>query len=499
MLHLQEQISVAIQKHRLLMPRQRLLVAVSGGIDSMVLLHVLASLAPERGWELTVAHLNHQLRGVSSLADERLVRRTAKAMRLPIVVSRANVRAWAKQHRLSLEMAAREIRHEFLARTALGRNISRIALAHHQDDQLEHFFLRFLRGSGGQGLAGMKWLGPSPSNPNVSLIRPLLDCPKEVIREYASNLGLRFREDASNASLDIHRNRIRHELLPLLRRRYQPGLAKSILRVMSIVGAESDFVTCEAESWLQRYGNGAISPERRKERPGSAQLRKRVDLPSDQFDQLPVALQRRIIQLQLIQQGITPDYDLVEHLRQSPQKPVEISVATVKQSVRSPELSSTSNGPENSILRLIRDGEQIVRQVPHLDFGQGIRKIDLNRPGAMSWHNVRLVWRAESCADEQRPKRKPGFELFDADTVGLDAVIRHWQPGDRFQPIGMKSAVKLQDLFVNQKLSRDERRRRLLATTASGEIFWVEGLRISERFKLTGRTIRRLHWGWQRL
>jgi tRNA(Ile)-lysidine synthase len=498
-LHLQQQIRAAVQKHRLLKPRQRLLVAVSGGIDSMVLLHVLASLAPEHGWDLTVAHLNHQLRGVSSLADERLVRRTAKAMRLPIVVSRANVRAWAKKHRLSLEMAAREIRHEFLVRTALRRHISQIALAHHQDDQLEHFFLRFLRGSGGQGLAGMKWLGPSPSNPNVSLIRPLLDCPKEDIREYASNLGLRFREDASNASLDIQRNRIRHELLPLLRRRYQPGLAKSILRVMSIVGAESDFVTCEAESWLRRQANGAVSAPDRMKRPGQAHRRKPQDFPFDEFEQLPVALQRRIIQLQLIQQGITPDFDLVEHLRQYPEKPVEVSMASVKPTVRSPGLSPTRAGPETSMLRLVRDSALIVRQVPRLEFGHGFRKIDLSQPGRLDWRRVRFDWRTEDSAGELRLKQKPGVEFFDADAVGLGAIIRHWQPGDRFQPIGMKSAAKLQDLFVNQKLSRDERRRCLLATTASGEIYWVEGLRISERFKLTRRTIRRLHWAWQRL
>src|SRR5271165_2668493 len=158
----------------------------------MVLLHVLHELSREARWKLTVAHLNHQLRGASSLADERLVRRTAKDLKLPVVVGRADVRAFGKARKLSVEMAARKLRHDFLARAAVQRKIPSVALAHQMDDQLELFFLRLLRGSGGEGLAGMKWSSLSPSNEAITLVRPLLNCSKDALLEHATQRGLPF-------------------------------------------------------------------------------------------------------------------------------------------------------------------------------------------------------------------------------------------------------------------------------------------------------------------
>src|SRR5205814_10548712 len=145
----------------------------------------------------------HQLRGRSSAVDERLGRQAAGKLRLPVLVERAEVRRFARAHKLSLEMAARQVRHDFLARAAAQKSIPTVALAHHADDQLELFFLRLLRGSGGEGLAGMKWRNPSPSDPKIELVRPLLDQPKSALRAYAAQRKIRFREDASNALLEI--------------------------------------------------------------------------------------------------------------------------------------------------------------------------------------------------------------------------------------------------------------------------------------------------------
>src|SRR5205814_10668984 len=142
-----------------------------------------------------------------SLADEQLVRRRAAELKLPVLVQRANVRAFASRHKVSLEMAARKLRHDFLARAALKYDMRSIALAHHLDDQVELFFLRLFRGSGVSGLSGMKWKSPSPANPVVTLVRPLLDCPKSALVEFAREKKIKFREDASNACLDIRRNR----------------------------------------------------------------------------------------------------------------------------------------------------------------------------------------------------------------------------------------------------------------------------------------------------
>jgi len=137
------------------------------------------------------------------------------------------VKEFARKSKLSIEMAARRLRHEFVARAAKERKIRVIALAHHADDQVELFFLRVLRGAGGEGLAGMKWRSPSPVNSKIMLVRPLLDATKAGLRGFARESKISFREDATNTSLNVPRNRVRNELLPLLLHHYQPALAKN--------------------------------------------------------------------------------------------------------------------------------------------------------------------------------------------------------------------------------------------------------------------------------
>ena len=227
-----QRVEVEIQNRKLLSRGQKILVAVSGGVDSMVLLHTLHSLAKENRWKIFVAHFNHQLRGRASDADEKLVRVTAKKLRLKFFTSGADVKAFAVQSKLSVEMAARKLRHEFLARIAREQKISAIALAHHADDQVELFFLRLLRGAGGESLAGMKWRSPSPADKKISLVRPLLGCAKAELLAFAGENKICFREDTSNFSTDFLRNKIRNELLPLLRKNYQPAVDKTVLCLM---------------------------------------------------------------------------------------------------------------------------------------------------------------------------------------------------------------------------------------------------------------------------
>lgn len=472
----------------------------------MVLLQVLHELSRESGWKLTVAHLNHQLRGPSSLADERLVGRIARDLKLPSVVARANVRDFASEHGLSIEMAARLLRHQFLARTAVQNKIPSLALAHHRDDQLELFFLRLFRGSGGQGLTGLKWSSPSPSIRTITLVRPLLDCSKQDLLEYAAKREVPFRDDASNLCLDIQRNRIRHQLLPLLRREYQPGLSQTILRAMDLLGAENEFLTSAAESWLRenrRAGlagsEGLADDQHDRSKPKPAQGRRAPAVTP--FEGLAVAVQRRCLQLQLHRLGIAPDYDLVEHLRLDCKRPIEVSQNRIGPSASLGAETPRLDKPTGPPLRLVCTNGQIVPLPPAETgpFHRGFTELDLRKAGKRDWHGVRLAWQVCESPGFRRPEPSVGSEVFDATNVGPTAVIRHWQPGDRFQPIGMDRAVKLQDLFVNQKVPRERRRHLLVAATVEGKLFWVESLRISERFKLTPTTIRGLHWSWRRL
>ena len=284
------QVEESIASRKLVRDDQKILVAVSGGLDSMVLLHALHELSGAHRWRLTVAHFNHQLRGSDSDADERLVSNTARSLDWPMVTGRADVAQAARAAGISLEMAGRKLRHDFLARTAKKQRIRFIALAHHADDQVELFFLRLLRGTGGQGLAGMKWSNPSASDPSITLIRPLLDQTKDHLREMAMAVGIQFSEDVTNTSLDIQRNRLRIELLPLLRKHYQPRLSERVARLMELVGAEAELATILAERWLT--------------------AKRRV-----KFEILAVAVQRQALYLQLSRLGHRPDFDLVERLR----------------------------------------------------------------------------------------------------------------------------------------------------------------------------------------
>jgi tRNA(Ile)-lysidine synthase len=470
-----------IQYRRLLKPGQAVLVAVSGGLDSMTLLHVLHKLSSRHRWRLTVAHFNHRLRGRSSDADEKLVRQTAAAMKLPFVAGQANVREFAQKSKLSVEMAARKLRHDFFARAAMERKIRVIALAHHADDQVELFFLRVLRGAGGEGLAGMKWRSPSPVDSKIMLVRPLLDATKAELRGFAHEGKILFREDATNTSLDLPRNRVRNELLPLLQRRYQPALTKTVLRLMEIVGAEADLAGEAARQWLvsKRKIEHAPRPVPLPARRGEGGHRQAGPGEGIVFKDLPVAVQRRALQLQLAELGVSVDFDLVEQLRKSANRFVSV----------------------NSTLSVLRDAAGGVKLRTWLpaEFNASKLAVDLaGRAGEVTFDGVRVCWWFDAAKKFKRPAARPAGESFDADKVGGRITLRHWRPGDRFQPIGLKSPVKLQDLFTNRKIPRARRRELMVAAAENDEVFWVEGLRISENFKLTPQTKRRLVWRWQR-
>ena len=443
-----------LRRHSLLPEDGRVVVAVSGGTDSVVLLDLFHRVAVRDGLHLVVAHANHQLRGDASDHDETFVLRLAARLGHPAVSGRLDVRAEMARARTSVEMSARKLRHAFLVRTAVEQRASVIALAHHADDQAELFLLRLLRGAGGEGLGGMAWNSPSSADPSRTLVRPLLGLSKADLVAHLKAKRLESREDSSNKDRDILRNRVRHELLPMLEQDFTPAIRDVLCRAAEVVGTEAGFVKQAAEQWSAATA-----------RPD--------------FSTLHPALQRAVLREQLREAGHEGGFDLVEKLRQGK------AAVTVAAGGR---LAHDGNGR-------IRIG---VRPAPPR-FRDEALTIDLGAGrGTVDFGGGRLEWRVRAARGPKRPAAAAGREQLDADRVGPVLRLRHWRAGDRFRPLGSPGSAKIQDLFVDRKIPASERRGRVLAEATGGELCWIEGLPPGEAFKLTPATGRQLELRWVR-
>jgi tRNA(Ile)-lysidine synthase len=275
---------------RKFLPDGRYLVGVSGGRDSVALLHYLI----EAGYtNLIVCHLNHQLRGRSSTADARFVEKLAGKCDLNIEVAATNVRALAKKEKISMEAAAREARYKFFAETARRRKCKTIFLAHHADDLVETFLINLFRGAGVAGLSGMREVSTRRiDHVNLAIVRPFLGVWRKEIDIYVREHRIKFREDASNKNLNPLRNRIRHRIIPYLEKNLGRNIRPAIWRAAAIAGEE--------EHWIE------------KQLPGSTD----VQFSVARLRALPTALQRRAILRWLRAQKISEiSFDVIERVR----------------------------------------------------------------------------------------------------------------------------------------------------------------------------------------
>ena len=422
----------------------------------MVLLHLLHQLAKARRWKLTAAYFNHQLRPGEDAADQRLVKKVCAQLRVSLIAGKW-VRSQSNGDPLAnLEMQARIARHRFLAQAAKRARCSIVAMAHHADDQIETFFLHLARGAGGAGLSGIAEQSTLVGHPQLSLVRPLLGIRKQTLLDFAATKQIAFREDSSNANDRFLRNRIRNTILPMLRKELSPAMDEHVLRAMGIIALEATCVSRAAADWLRAKRRAT-------------------------FSGLAPAIQRQVILQQLAQLAVPADFERVEHLRHFSGRP--ITVEPCRQLVRG----------RDGILQWVIPPEE-ARSEAALSFDP---TADLPALQFGGWEiSCRLLRRKIPLA---KLAKKNGCEHFDADKLGARVTLRHWQQGDRFQPLGMPSAVKLQDLFINSKIPKAERHRLLIATTDAGEIFWVQGLRMGELAKVRPDTHRVCRWTWRTL
>jgi tRNA(Ile)-lysidine synthase len=423
-----------------LAPGEVVLIGVSGGRDSVALLSVLVKL----GWRPHVCHLNHQLRGVDSDGDAEFVRQLATQYGLPSTIEACTVAAD--------EDSARRARQEFFGRVAESTGVKKLVLAHTADDQVETFLLRLLRGAGVPGLVGI-W--PERQLGLLRVIRPLLKVQRLEIMEYLAAKNLSYREDKSNTDTRFTRNRIRHELLPLLEREYNPAIRDVLLNTAEILRDEDFYLLHHI---AQRFYMAACQNDA-------------VNVKT--LASYPIAVQRRVLRFWLggdSESGPSFTFDQIE---------------AVRHAALGDSPSAAIDLPDDLVVYREYEWLQKARR-KDLERVEGKWSLGLTGETVIRELGVRFV--LERVDSSPYPQ-----ESLDADALGEGLVVRTWENGDRFQPLGMTETKKLQDFFVDEKVPRLRRGRVPLVCTADGRIAWVVGQRIAEPFKVTDGTRHVLH------
>jgi tRNA(Ile)-lysidine synthase len=455
-----------IRRHSLAGPGDSVLVAVSGGADSVAMLFVLREL--EAAGELRiagVAHLNHQLRGADADADEAFCAALAARLHLPFVAERIDVAARAREQKRSLEDAARTARYGFLERAADALGADAIAVAHTMDDQAETFLLRLLRGAGTRGLAAIH---PRMRLPTVApevrrwVIRPLIDVERSALRDWLEARRETFREDASNADVTFTRNRVRHELIPLLQSRFSPQTTTVLAREAALARQDEEFLAAEAIKLASRI----------------VLLDVTVRIDTAGLRGAPRALSSRVAQAAL-QRLASPGSIQFEHVE------------------RLLGLADAAAGPARAISlpgqTAVRTGETIVLRPAAAR--RGLRATEfaasLSIPGEVRLGPQGMVVGAEALPGTFSAERRPmkwaarGMEVgIAAGAVQLPLAVRSRRPGDRFRPLGAPGRRKLQDFLVDRKVARDERDRLPLVVDGQDRIVWVVGHSVAEEFRV---------------
>lgn len=458
---LQQKLLAAVDEYDMLATGQRVLVAVSGGPDSMALLHALYTLADSLEVQLAVAHLNHGLRGAAADDDERYVHGWSQRWDLPYFVEHQDIAALAAEEKLSIEQAGRQARYEFFTRLAAQHGFDRIALGHTATDRIETLLINLLRGT---GLHGLRSIPPCQGQ----FIRPLITARREETAEYCAVHNLQPRLDASNLSAEYClRNKVRLELLPRLASDYAPHIATSLLRLAAAVEQELQ--------WTEPLVEAAYRQAAQADGDGIA-----LDL--HQLADMPEGLRYRLLRYALVQlRADTADMEAVHY-------------DALHRMVRSGQTGRQVALPGGV---LAQRGYNSIRLTGRRTEEQGAcagicDRHTLAVPGTVRVPELGLTVEAEVM--RQRPAelgQAQGRQIvMDGCALGDKLFVRTWQPGDRLQPLGMTGHKKVQDIFVDEKVPRRQRARVPLLTTSDDEIVWAVGYCLSEQFKVTGRTER---------
>jgi len=439
-------------KHRMFSQGDRVLAAVSGGPDSVAMLHALHTHSAEFGIRLYVAHLNHQIRGEESNLDEVFVHNLAHSFGLEAIIRRVDVPSLREELGMGVEEAARFVRYKFLRDTSTELGANKIAVGHNADDRVESVLLNVIRGAGISGLGSIR-----PIRGNI--VRPLLDTPRKEIEQYIKENALPFRIDESNMDTSYARNRIRHELIPLLEQDYNPAIREALVKLAEIAGAQNDLITDLA--------NAALN-----------EIRDDSNINPVHFLDLHKALQYQVIRAEierlkgnLLDVGYEHVERVIEALRSGEDFTITLPSGLIYAERRGDKFS-------------IRKREKLPEIEPF--------DVPLPAPGSVKIELIGLNIQADIIDSPTPGKLPPDEALIDADSITGQLRIRSIHPGDRIVPLGMQGSKKLQDIFVDKKISKSERTRAAVVVDDE-KVLWVVGVVSSERGKVTDKTRRAIH------
>lgn len=445
-----------ISKYQLLTSGAKVLVGVSGGADSVALIHILKELSSEYNLELHIAHLDHQLRGADAEADAQFVRELAGELNIASTFTARNIKKYQQKNSLSLEDAARQLRYQFLFNLLDELDFDKLAVGHHANDQAETILMKFLRGAGLKGLSGIK-----PQNEKI--IRPLIEVQKKELQEYCRKHNLDWRVDSTNQEEICFRNRVRLNLLPQLKEEYNPNLVTNLNQMGEIFRAEDEFLRKKTRARLNEI---IIDSSNNK-----------LIIDKDKFLDLDLALQRRIVR------------EIYQELNSSYENLYFHNIEEILALIKSQETGLKKSLPEGILVKLSYQhiifilaaaDEKIDYFSAWLTAGESIKLNEIK---------VRINSQILSCdypwQDELTQDNKAFFDLAQ---VGSKFKVRQRKDGDSFQPLGMSGTKKLKDFLIDQKIARARRDKTPIFVTKSGAIFWVGELRIDEDYKVRDKT-----------
>jgi len=484
---LEQRVLNFIQEHHLVSSQSTLLVAVSGGPDSVCLLHILVKLREELNIRLYVAHLDHQLRGVESEADAHYVSDLAHQLAIPAILEQRDVKAYQAQQHLSLEEAAREVRYTFLSQVAESIGANRVAVGHTTDDHIETILMHLIRGTGTRGLRGLQPSNLWQSSGNsLTIVRPLLTAYRQETADYCHNHQLMPRIDTSNLSLSPLRNRIRHQLLPLLKS-YNPRVTDALLRTARIAGDDLAFLDKEIGSlWnkiVQKQGNT-------------------ITLDKEEFLKLPVALKRYLLR-EAIEDLLGSLKDIesrhIEEILAALNKPAGKRLNLPGGLIFAIEYDRYLLGPDPAALSPfpLLSAESPLKIAGETLLPGWCIKASITTPPIVKGKPEGA--NAPSGTTTPHPLIKgmgvKGMGLINSDFIayfdfgktGNKLVVRSHQPGDRFQPLGMSQPKKLGEFMIDTKIPSAWRQRIPLVCSPE-HILWVVGWRIDDRVKVSNTT-----------